>query len=88
MPRFQIRIEVMFKPGIPNPLGDYYLYKIHRGGYPLIKGVAVGKFFDIVYEGEEEDIIKYVTKLGKDFLANRHLETHRILSIQPIEEIV
>ena len=69
-------IYVTLKKGVLDPQGKAVQHALGSLGYKNVKGVRVGKFFEIELEGKSSE--KEFKEMAEKLLANTVIEDYRI----------
>ena len=68
------RVYVSLKKGVADPQGQTIKKALNDIGYDEIADVRVGKYFDISYGGDKEDLKRVLNEISDKILANPVIE--------------
>ena len=71
------QVTVTLKPGVLDPAGQAVLGGLHALGYPEVRGVRIGKFFEIDLESTPDSDVR-LARMCDQLLANPVIEDFRI----------
>ncbi|KRM89740.1 phosphoribosylformylglycinamidine synthase subunit PurS [Liquorilactobacillus vini] len=71
-----VRIYVTYKPSVFDPQGETITSAVQSLGYPQIKKIGVGKFFDVQLD-DSADLEQTISEVAEKLLVNFNLETYR-----------
>ena len=72
----KVRIFVTYKPSVFDPQGDTIKKTIHNFGHDEVQDVQVGKFFDIMVDGDSDQVAATVKQIADQLLVNFNMETY------------
>lgn len=73
----KVRVYVKLKDSVLDPQGEVIMQSLKRSGYNFVKGVRMGKFFDIEVD-ESENLKEKVREFTDKILANPIIEEYEI----------
>ena len=71
-----VRIYVTYKQSVSDPQGEAITNSIHSLGHDEVKGVKVGKFFDVTIEEGDKPVAETVKEISEELLVNFNMETY------------
>ncbi|CCK84026.1 Phosphoribosylformylglycinamidine (FGAM) synthase, PurS component [Lactobacillus equicursoris DSM 19284 = JCM 14600 = CIP 110162] len=71
-----VRIYVTYKQSVFDPQGEAITNSIHSLGHSEVKGVKVGKFFDVTIEEGTKPVEETVKEISEELLVNFNMETY------------
>lgn len=72
----KVRVYVTYKPSVFDPQGETITSAVQSLGYPQVKKIGVGKFFDVTLDNSA-DVDKTISEVSDKLLVNFNLETYR-----------
>ena len=80
----KVRIFVTYKPSVFDPQGDTIKKTIHNLGHDEVQDVQVGKFFDVMVDGDSDQVAatvkqpvaETVKEISEGLLVNFNMETY------------
>ncbi|AUJ32453.1 MAG: phosphoribosylformylglycinamidine synthase subunit PurS [Liquorilactobacillus nagelii] len=72
----KVRIFVTYKESVFDPQGETITAAVKSLGFPEVKKIGVGKFFDITLS-DEADLDQTIPAISEKLLVNFNLETYR-----------
>lgn len=73
--KFRAVVHVSLKESILDPQGRTVERSLQGLGHDTVRGVRVGKFFQIDMEGERAEVERQLREFSDGFLANPVIET-------------
>jgi phosphoribosylformylglycinamidine synthase len=81
------RVFVTLKPSVFDPQGTTVVEALHTLGYPAVKDVRQGKYFELDIEASSvEDTRRMATEAADKLLANPVIESYRIEVVPTVPE--
>lgn len=74
---YKAKIFVNYKPSVLDPKAEVIKNTLSRLGQDNVKDVTVGKYFEVLLEGDHDSVAKQVDDLCDQMLANINMEAYR-----------
>ncbi|KRL52119.1 phosphoribosylformylglycinamidine synthase subunit PurS [Lacticaseibacillus manihotivorans] len=74
---FKAKIYVNYKPSVLDPKAEVIKNTLSRLGQTNVKDVTVGKYFEVLLEGNRDAVDQQVDALCDQMLANVNMEAYR-----------
>ena len=71
-----VRIYVTYKRSVFDPQGEAITNSIHSLGHDEVKGVKVGKFFDVKIEEGDKPVDESVKEISEGLMLKFNMETY------------
>ena len=74
---YKAKIFVNYKPSVLDPKAEVIKHTLQRLGQDNVKDVTVGKYFEVLLEGDHASVSQQVDDLCDQMLANINMEAYR-----------
>lgn len=74
---YKAKIFVNYKPSVLDPKAEVIKNTLSRLGQDNVKDVTVGKYFEVLLEGDKAAVEQQVDQLCDQMLANVNMEAYR-----------
>lgn len=71
------KIYVTYKPSILDPKGESIKSALHRLAYENVTDVTMGKYFELKFEAEPNEVDQTIQAICDQLLVNINMETYR-----------
>lgn len=80
-----VRIFVTYKPSVFDPQGAAITDAIHTLGHDEVASIAVGRFFDLQFDDQVQDLDAAVKDVAEKLLVNFNMETYHYQVLEAAE---
>jgi phosphoribosylformylglycinamidine synthase len=79
------RVFVTLKPSVFDPQGKTVTDALHTLGYPAVKDVRQGKYFELDIDASADDARRLASEAADKLLSNPVIESYRIEIVDEVK---